>query len=225
MLGLSDAQASDRHNSGTYNAPAAKTDLLGGFEDAAPTQQNSSSLFDGLHHAQPPLAQAPVAQVQDMFGGLQLGNGSASNTASMSFDPMGNPQQAHPVQQPMAGHQQPQQPQFGGMQPSMLQNAQQFGSPSAMQGGGSADLLDFMSGSPMSTMGQPAVGSQYSAPGSNGSSGRNRSGSQLMGAAMTPNGIVKTIEEPDNGSNFNFMQANKPRNDSFSFVKDAMKKA
>jgi hypothetical protein len=50
-------------------------------------------------------------------------------------------------------------------------------------------------------------------------------GSQVIGAAMTPTGyIAKTIQEPTDGlasdSGFGFM---KKKDDSFNFVKDAMK--
>ncbi|RLN92788.1 hypothetical protein BBJ28_00012999 [Nothophytophthora sp. Chile5] len=58
-----------------------------------------------------------------------------------------------------------------------------------------------------------------------GGDARARMGSQVIGAAMTPTGyIAKTIQEPADGlasdSGFGFM---KKKDDSFNFVKDAMK--
>ena len=49
--------------------------------------------------------------------------------------------------------------------------------------------------------------------------------SPLVGAAMTPTGIAKTIHEPvETTTGFSFMNGgSKKKDDTFSFVKDAMK--
>lgn len=67
---------------------------------------------------------------------------------------------------------------------------------------------------------------QMQTVGAMGPDGRPRMGSQVIGAAMTPTGyIAKTIHEPSEDARaadtgFGFM---KKSDDSFNFVKDAMK--
>jgi hypothetical protein len=227
----------------------AQADLLGGFDDepvqaqGAPAQ--TGDLFSGLQTIQQgqghPPAAAPdaVSQTADMFGGLQL-QGSLPNGGAPS--PQGQPQQQAPVAS------QPQKPQqiFDPLLQMDHTTSVVSSNPNAMN----MNLMGMMGANPqpqqqqqqqqqqqnsssqmaqMQYMQQLQYMQQQIPPSVIGPDGRSRLGSnsQVIGAAMTPTGyIAKTIQEPSEETSssetgFGFMK--KKEDDSFNFVKDAMK--
>ncbi|KAE9026138.1 hypothetical protein PR003_g11433 [Phytophthora rubi] len=218
----------------------AEADLLGAFDDEP---SDNGSLFSGLQTSAPPQqasqesAQATATSANDMadmFGGLQLQSSTASTASApepaqpappapapaapapapsankaMVLDPLLEPVQAPPMNQGfgapmnmgMMNFNTPQQM----AQMQQMQYMQQMQQMQQMQYMQQMQQMQQMQG-----MGTPGMGNP---------------GSQVIGAAMTPTGyIAKTIQEPTDSlaseSGFGFM---KKKDDSFNFVKDAMK--
>ncbi|CAI5728330.1 unnamed protein product [Hyaloperonospora brassicae] len=224
------------HSGREQSARTAEVDLLGSFDDA-PSAGSSGSLFSGLHTnassqqpAQESLQPTPSAHdVSDMFGGLQLQSGTVS--AAAATEP---PQAPIAVSAPVPAAPAPPSSSNQTMvldpllepvpiAPTMNQG---YGAPMNMA------MMNFNTPQQMAQMQQmqqmqymqQMQQMQYMQMQQMQGMGGNP-GSQVIGAAMTPTGyIAKTIQEPADSltsdSGFGFM---KKKDDSFNFVKDAMK--
>ncbi|KAF1776403.1 Armadillo-type fold [Phytophthora cactorum] len=222
--------------------PAAEADLLGGFDDT-PSAGDNDSLFSGLQTNAPPQQSAqempqPTASandVTDMFGGLQLQSSTASTASnpepSQPAAPVVPAAPAAPAPAPSANQTMVLDPLlepvpaapamnqgFGGPM-NMNMNMMNFSTPQQMAQMQQMQQMQYMQQmQQMQYMQQMQQMQQMQGMGGN-------PGSQVIGAAMTPTGyIAKTIQEPTDGlasdSGFGFM---KKKDDSFNFVKDAMK--
>jgi hypothetical protein len=235
-------KARSSRQSGGYQQPRQQeTDLLGDFDEPAPSDGNS--LFSGLQTGSAPQqsaapapqsAPASTSDVVDMFGGLQLQSSGVSTASSpepaqpisaptpapaaaspsLILDPLLEPVPAAPQMTANYGNAMGMgMMNYGAPQMNQMAQMQQMQQMQYMQQMQQMQQMQFMQ------MQGSGVGMPM------GVDGRARMGSQVIGAAMTPSGyIAKTIQEPSDGlsddSGFGFM---KKKDDSFNFVKDAMK--
>lgn len=196
VLGLDSGESTSQATSYKRNQRVGSTDLLGGFEDDVPAVAATSSLLDGL----PPQQKTSVVQAGDMFGGLSLGGSTSTDPPAAAAPVAATIPAAHfdPLLEPVPSQQQQ-------YQQNTMNVMNMMGSPNA----GGMQAMNAPPGVGMMDTRAPVVSGGLP--------------QHLMGSAMTPKDIVKTIHEPTN-TGFSFMAgSSKKKDDSFSFVKDAMK--
>ncbi|CCI45570.1 unnamed protein product [Albugo candida] len=184
--------------------PQPQADLLGDFSQ----DSSSNSLFSGLQTTSRSTPEPPTTStetVTNMFGGLAIQtNSQPANTPEPSVLPPVNPNASaslDPLLQPVATPLQSNASAY-----MMTYNPQQMAQMQMAQ----LQQMQYMQQMHYMQM----QGANIHAPPIN---------SQVIGAAMTPSGyIAKTIQEPTENadSSFGFI---KKKDDSFNFVKDAMK--